>query len=197
MIGNLRRRAAQEFSDRVMAEMKLIGVLEIHDARQGNDPRDTRLMCGQTQPELAPRGVAHYNDSARIKMLLGSVLHQKLIGRSDVLKCAGPGSAFVADPAIFKICGRNRFTGEGRAEMSAMIEIVFRAPEPPVNVDNERKGSGFVDLRRKSQIEELVWVAAVGQPLVGRWRLQRQNVIRHAEIILPTNLNREGTVRYS
>src|SRR5215467_13623701 len=150
MIGNLRRRAAQEFDDRVIAEMKLVRALEIHDARQRNHSRDTRFMRGQTEPELAPRGVAHHNDSARIKMVLGSVLRQKLICRSDIFKRAGPRSAFVSDTAIFKICGRNRLTGEGRAEMSAMIEIVFRAPESSVNVDNERKGSRFVDLRRKS-----------------------------------------------
>src|ERR1700693_3687021 len=69
-----------------------------------------------------------------------------------------------------------------------MIEVVFGAPESPVDVDDKRiNGFAFFFEGRQTQIEKLVWVRAIGEPRVGMRRWQSQNVIRHGG---HTNSNR-------
>src|ERR1700757_3294914 len=102
MLGNLSGRTVQEFGDSVVAQMKLISVLQIDYSCQRNDPLYTRLVRRQAERKLASSRVSHHHDSFAIKMFRVCMLRQKLVGRANVGKRSGPASARVADAPVFQ-----------------------------------------------------------------------------------------------
>ena len=62
------------------------------------------------------------------------MLSQKLIGSADVGEGVGPGSAFVANTAIFDICRGDTLCGEGGTEVAGVVQIVFGSPESAMDV---------------------------------------------------------------
>src|ERR1700757_1770607 len=101
MLWNLSRRTVQEFGDSVVAQMKLISVLQIDYSRQRNDPLYPRLVRRQAEGELASGRVSHNHDSFPINLFAGRMLHQKLVGRANIGERSGPASARVADAPVF------------------------------------------------------------------------------------------------
>src|ERR1700687_1894326 len=94
-----------------------------------------------------------------------------MIGGADIGEGSGPGSAIVADAAVFEVGRRQSFCGKSCAQMSSMFEVVFSAPESSVNVHD--KGIRCLALffgGRQTQIEKLVGVRAIGEPRVGSRR---------------------------
>lgn len=180
MVGYFRGGAAQKLDHGVVAQMKLESALQVDDTRQRHDARYVPLVRRQAERKLGTGRVSHRDNPGGIEMVFCSVLYEKLIGRSDVGKRSGPGSAFIAHPAIFQIGGRHPAGCECRTKMSGMIEVVLGAPEAAVNIDHERVGPvGLILGRRQTQIEKLVGIGAVRETGIRRrWR-QVQNVFRH------------------
>src|ERR1700758_5539457 len=110
MLGNLSGPTVQEFGDSVVAQMKLISVLQIDYSRQRNDPLYTRLVRRQAERELASGRVSHNHDSFPITPIFSPIiflarrmLHQKLVGRANIGERSGPASAGVADAPVFQV----------------------------------------------------------------------------------------------
>src|ERR1039457_2874200 len=118
-----------------------------------------------------------------------------MIGGTDIGEGAGPGSAFVANAAVFEVGRCQSFGGESRAEVACVVEIVFGAPISPVDVDD--KGITWLAFffgGRQTQIEKLVCVGTVGEARVGRRRLQSEDIVRHGEELILMGSGRTGSL---
>src|ERR1700687_3251556 len=115
-----------------------------------------------------------------------------MIGGADIGEGSGPGSAIVADAAVFEVGRRQSFCGKSCAQMSSLFEVVFSAPESSVDVNDQ--GIRCLALffgGRQTQIEKLVGVRAIGEPRVGSRWWHGENVIRHRTLILVASVCRE------
>ena len=83
------------------------------------------------------------------------MLYEELVSGADVRECAWPRAAVVPDSAVFEIGRCQSFGRERGAEMSRMIEVIFRPPVASVDVYNER-GRLAALLGGQSQIDKLV-----------------------------------------
>src|SRR5579859_1452235 len=128
MVGNLGGGTVQEFDDRIVAEMKLVGALQVDDSGERDYPRDGPFVGGEADGKLASGGVSHHYDFLGVEIMLGRVLHEIVVGGADVGEGAGPASAIVAHAAVFEIGGGDAFCRQRGAEVAGMIEIVFGAP---------------------------------------------------------------------
>src|SRR5215471_10226468 len=178
MIPNLARCATKELDNRILAEVKLIRALEIDDSGKRDHGSNPGFAGSQAERQLASCRVPHDGEFRILKVVLARILHKKLIGRADVRECARPCATLVANAAIFEIGGCESFAGEGRAQMSGVVEIVPGPPEAAMNVDQQCGRLGFT--AGQSEIDELVWVRAVAQPQIGWRRLPREDVFSHS-----------------
>jgi hypothetical protein len=137
-------------------------------------------MARQTKRELRSGGVAHDKKFPRVKIMLASVLQQKVVSTTDVGERVGPASAFIAHAAVFKIGCRHPFGTQRRAKMACVIQVVAGAPVAAVNVDDERKTvPGLLPAFRQAQLEKLIRVRPVCDPRVSRRRWEREYRIGH------------------
>src|SRR5262252_6388385 len=146
-------------------------------------------MCSEAECELAASRMPNRDDFLSIDPILVRILDKKLIGRANVAKRAGPPAALVADSAIFKIRCHQSLDSKRGTKMSRMIEVEFRAPVSPVNVDYKRMWFAFI--RRQPQIEELIRVRAVRDPRVGLRRLTGENFVGHGTILRKCCIERQ------
>src|ERR1043166_8826701 len=89
---------------------------------------ERKLGAGRMSPD---------DNLSRIKIMGRSMLNQKLVGRPDIGKGAGPRAAFVAYSPVFEVCGRQALRCQRCAQMPRMIPIVFRAPVAAMDIDHE------------------------------------------------------------
>ena len=61
VLGNAAGLATEKIYDRVVAEMKFPGLLQIHDTREGHYALDGGFVTGQAQRQLSSRGVTGYD----------------------------------------------------------------------------------------------------------------------------------------
>ena len=162
MIRHFGRSASKKLSHRVVAEVELIGALQVYHSGEGNHRAHSGFVCGETERQLASGGVSHNHYSFRIELVLLRILDNKLVSGADVGEGTGPCAAIISDAAIFEIRSRKPLRGQRRAKMARVIKVVFCAPESSVDVDDERVG--FRPTGRQSQVDELIWVRSVVDP---------------------------------
>ena len=68
VLGNASGIAAEKIHDRVVAEMKIPRLLQVHHSRKRDYPLDGGLMTGQAQGQLASGGVAHHDRFVRSRL---------------------------------------------------------------------------------------------------------------------------------
>ena len=112
-------------------------------------------MSREAKRELPASRMTHHDDPFCVQVMGCGVLHKKMIGGTDIGKRARPCPAFIAHAAVFEVGRGQTFCGESAAKMTGVIEVVFGAPEAPVDVDDEwiRRLSLFPleDGRRRSR----------------------------------------------
>jgi hypothetical protein len=184
MVGDLRWSAPEKFHHSVIAQMELIGPLQVDKPAQRDHPAHAWLMRRQAERELASGGVSHNDDLAGIEMVCGRALQKEMIGRPDILERTRPGSAFIAYAAVFEIRRRVAIGSQRRTEVSGMLQAVSGPPKPSVDVDDQGRESRMLSFRRQPQVKKLVWIGSVRDSVV-RWRrFPREDVFGHAGIIL-------------
>src|SRR5690349_25085321 len=95
-------------------------------------------MRGQTEGKLTASGVTHDDNSLRVQVVFLRILDQKLIRRTDVFKRSGPGASFVSYTPIFQICAYESLGGRSCAQVARVLQPIFRAPESPMNINQQR-----------------------------------------------------------
>ena len=137
MVGYLSGRAAQKLDHGVVAEVELVGALQVNDPGQRDDMGDAGLVSGEAERELASGRVPHHDDSGCIQVMPLGILQKKLIGRTDVGKRSGPRPTFVAHAPEFEIGCSQSLRSQRCAEVPGVIEIVFRPPVTSVDIDDQ------------------------------------------------------------
>jgi hypothetical protein len=131
----------EEFDNGVVAQVELVSTLQVDDSGKRNDAGHSGLAGGEAEGQLTSGGVSHDDELLRIEVVLPGVLSQKLVGTAYVSKGVGPASTFIADTAIFEVCGGQAFDGESGTEVTSVIQVVLRPPEASVDVDDYRVGT--------------------------------------------------------
>src|SRR5216684_1468318 len=90
VVGNFRRSAVEEFDDRIVAEVELVGTLQVEDSGEGNDPSQARFVRGEAKSQLTSCGVSDDDKLLRVETMFPAVLSQKLVGAANVGKSVGP-----------------------------------------------------------------------------------------------------------
>ena len=139
VFGNAAGFAAEKIYNRVVAEMKFPGLLQIHHAGERHDPFDRGLVTGQAQRQLSAGGVAHHNQLREIQIVALGDLRNVAVGAAQVFEGARPSSSRVPYAAILDIPGGQSFGRKGGAEMSGMLQIVFGAPVAAVDIHHDRE----------------------------------------------------------
>jgi len=185
MVGDLARRSSKKLDHSVVAEMKLVGALQVNHSGERNSPGQARLMSREAKRKLPASRVTHHDDPFCVQVMGCGALHKKMIGGTDIGKRARPCPAFIAHAAVFEVGRGQTFCGESAAEVTGVIEVVFGAPEAPVDVDDEWiRRLAFSGGRRQTQIKELVQIRAIRNARISGWCWQRKNVVRHARLIV-------------
>ncbi len=181
MVGHFLGCATEEFGNCVVAEVKLISTSQVDDSGERNDASDAGFVCGETKRELASGGVSHHQKLMGIEVALAGALQEEVVGVANVGEGVGPGSAFIANPAILKVGGGGAFAGERGTEVGGVVEVVLRTPEASVNIDDCR----MRPLRLgKTKVSELIRIGAVGDTGIRGRRSESENVVGgHLRII--------------
>src|ERR1700748_1055741 len=95
-------------------------------------------MRSQAKRKLAPGGMPHHHDLLGIKASHLSVLFEIPIRCTQVLESSRPASAIISDSPVFEMRACQAFRRQRRTEMTVVLEVVFRAPETAMNVDDQR-----------------------------------------------------------
>src|SRR5215469_9392133 len=161
MVGNIRRRTAEEFGDGVIAQVQFPGAAQVENAGKREDSRRGLLESGKGKSELASSGMACDTNSIDVeaRSFAGRFGAKKLIGAADVGEGAGPSATRIAHATVFDVPAGDAAHFQRVAEMAGVSEIVFRAPVSAVNEKNHgmRTVAGG-----KMNVGELVGISAVG-----------------------------------
>src|SRR5947209_5136087 len=103
--------------------------------------RRNTMPPGKPEREMAAGGMAIDDDSAEIEAVLACQAAYKVGGRGHVLKRSGPAATRVSDASILDVPRRESNLRQSMAQMTSVEQMVFRSPEPSVNVDDHRMRS--------------------------------------------------------
>src|ERR1035438_5086290 len=91
-----------------------------------------------------------------------------------ILERAWPAATRIADPAVLDAPGSRACAGQRREKMSGVIQIVRCSPEPAVNENDDGMRPRS---RGQAEIAELQRILAVGNPRIGFWRCECQDLL--------------------
>src|SRR5215831_10554808 len=175
MVRNFAGRAAQELSDRVVAQVKVPTAPQIEYAGQGQHARDGALMRREAQGKLSARGMSGDAHSAQIELGVAIVglPAQSTVGAADIFKASRPSPARISHTAILDIPGGQARTLQRMTEMAGVGQVILSAPVAAMNKEDQwmRSFTG-----RQPNVCELIWICAVGEPKVRLRRLLSQDV---------------------
>jgi hypothetical protein len=119
-------------------------------------------------------GVTHHDDAAEIERVLLAKAAKMVDAGAYVQERSRPTAARIADPAILDSPSREAVPGQRVAEATNVIDSVLRAPAAAMNDDDDGvRSSGF----GKPKISELQRIAAIGDPCIGSWIGQLQDIV--------------------
>jgi hypothetical protein len=136
--------------------------------------RDGVFKSGETKSQVATGGVSGDTEPFEIKSGEGVILVsvQCAVSAADILKCARPSAAWIADATVFDVpCGNAGFF-QRVTKMSGISEIVLGAPIAAVN----EKDTGMrAYARGKANVNELIGVRAVRETQIRLWWFLLEN----------------------
>ena len=174
VLRDLRRFATQKVHDRVVAEMEIERLSQVHHSRQRNHLLQRSLMSCQAQSELSSGGMPHYRQPFQVQGEFEVRLANEPVRRSNVSKGSGPSTALIPDATVLHIERRHARQPQRRAKMSGMCQVVLRAPIAAVDVQHNRVRSPSF---RDAHFEELIWVRSIGRAQLGRWWRLGENIL--------------------
>ena len=91
--------------------------------------------------------------------MLLSILKKKVVSGADIRECTGPCATIVSHATVFEVGGCKSPGSQSGAQMSSVIEAVLGAPEPSMNVDDQR--ARLASAGGQPQVDELMGIGPV------------------------------------
>src|SRR5215472_17377513 len=97
-------------------------------------------MRGQAEGKLSAGGVSGHAEPLDVELgvLVFTVLQQRVVGGTDVLKGARPSPARIPDAAVFHVPSSDAGVLQPVTQMARVVEVVLRAPIPAVDKKDYR-----------------------------------------------------------
>ncbi len=143
---------AQEFHDSSIAEIQLIGKLQVGHGSKRNRCLQRTWFAGQAKSQVSAGRMADYDRRT------ANMFDRSLSSCHNVFERAWPIAARLTYPPILEIGRDNASYCQRRTERVGMAEIIFRPPESAMD-ENRETGSGLFGM---PQLEKLVFFIAVG-----------------------------------
>ena len=97
-----------------------------------------------------------------------------MIGReANILKSSRPATTRISEPSIFEVAGNDSLTGEGRADVANVRQVICRLPETAMDHEQERERS---PANREAQLSKVLRIMTILDALIEPRRISLQDI---------------------
>jgi tyrosyl-tRNA synthetase len=186
--------AAEKGGGDSIAQTEVPGAAEVGDGAEGDDTAPVQAgFIAEPQSQMTARGKTDGDRAAQVQSPLWRDLCEEPGRFGDVIECAGPTAAILANLAVLDIPASHALTDEGGGHVAHVFEVEGGAPEAAVQQHGHgMRPFGFWE----AQFAELLGEPAVAEPLIGRRRRLVQNLAAHSYNDKVTELSIEEQLTY-